>query len=279
MKAGQFDYVRAESIASCAAVLEEADGDGKVLAGGQSLTPVLAMRLARPRIVVDINKIPGLGTIEPRDGSLRIGALVRHVELLDQEHSPLLAEAARWIGHPAIRSRGTFGGSLAHADPSAEWPVVATALEATLTVAGAQGQRTLPAGDFFLGPLEPDLRTDELLTSVEIPIPQAWGFAELSRRHGDFGMVIVACAQVAGRWRIAIGGVGPVPLRAVEAESILDHSTNAGGVRTAAAAAAAATSPGDDLHGSREYRVAMVEEFAFRAISDALSRASTGSTQ
>ncbi|MET0998718.1 MAG: FAD binding domain-containing protein [Marmoricola sp.] len=273
MKAAPFDYVRVDSIAGCVRALQEADGDGKIIAGGQSLAPVLAMRLARPSLLVDINRIPGIAAIEHRDDELRMGALVRHADLLEQQHSPLLAAAAKWIGHPAIRSRGTLGGSIAHSDPSAEWPVVAAALEARLTVHGPSGSREAAAGDFFLGPLEPDLQTDEVLVRVDMPIPEAWGFAELSRRHGDFGLVMAVTAQVHGTWRVAIGGIAGVPLRVPEAEALLNDTTNPESVRAAAQAAAAAVSPGDDLHASSRYRRAMVEEYAHRSITQALTQA------
>lgn len=278
MKAAPFDYVRADSVASCVRALQEADGDGKIIAGGQSLAPVLAMRLARPSLLVDINRIPGIARIERRDDVLRMGALVRHADLLDQQHSPLLASAAKWIGHPAIRSRGTLGGSISHADPSAEWPVVAAALEATLTIHGPSGSRQTNAGDFFVGPLEPDLQTDEVLTGIDMPIPETWGFAELSRRHGDFGLVMAVTALVHGSWRVAIGGIAGVPLRVPEAEALLDDSTAPAAVRAAAQAAAAAVSPGDDLHASSQYRRAMVEEYTHRSITQAVTQGTTHQT-
>lgn len=276
MKAAPFDYVRAESISSCVTALNQAQGDGKVIAGGQSLAPVLAMRLARPSVLVDINRIPGLSGMERHEGVLRLGTLVRHADLLKQRESPLLAEAARWIGHPAIRSRGTLGGSIAHADPSAEWPVIAAALEASLAVAGPNGRREVSAREFFLGPLEPDLQTDEVLIRVDMPIPDAWGFAELSRRHGDFGLVMAVTAQVQGSWRIAIGGIAGVPLRVSEAESILNDRTSDDAVREAARTAAAAITAGGDLHASGRYRSAMVEEYTHRSITQALSNHTVG---
>lgn len=276
MKPAPFDYVRAESVASCVRTLGDAAGDGKIIAGGQSLTPVLAMRLSRPTVLVDINRIPGLGTMTSSAGVLSLGALVRHTELVEQSHSPLMAEAGRWIGHTAIRSRGTIGGSIAHSDPAAEWPVVAAALEATVRIAGPGGSRTCAAADFFLGPLEPNLASEEVLVGVDLPIPETWGFAELSRRHGDFGLVTVVTALVDGAWRVAIGGIAGVPLRAPEAEAVLAHSTAPDAVREAARAAANAVSPGDDLHASKEYRRAMVEEYTLRSITQAVSTTMAG---
>ncbi|MEU6135184.1 FAD binding domain-containing protein [Nocardioides sp. NPDC047086] len=276
MKPAPFDYIRAESVASCIQSLADASGDGKIIAGGQSLAPVLAMRLSRPSVLVDINRIPGLGAMERHDDSLSLGPLVRHADLVEQRHSLLLAEAGRWIGHPAIRSRGTLGGSISHSDPSAEWPVVASALEAMMTVAGPAGKRKVHASEFFLGALEPDLEPDEMLVGIEMPIPQTWGFAELSRRHGDFGLVTVVTALVEDRWRIAIGGIGAVPLRAEESEAILGDRRDDEAVRQAARAAGAAVEPGDDIHASKEYRAAMVEEFTHRSIVQALSASAAG---
>lgn len=276
VKPAPFDYVRADSVASCIQSLAEAAGDGKILAGGQSLAPVLAMRLSRPSVLVDINRIPGLTAIEHREDVLALGALVRHADLVEQTHSPLLAEAGRWIGHPAIRSRGTIGGSISHADPSAEWPVVAAALEAVMTIVGPTGRRAAGAAEFFLGALEPDLQPDEMLVGVDMPIPQTWGFAEFSRRHGDFGLVTVVTALVEDQWRIAIGGIGAVPLRADESESIICDRRDDEAVREAARAAGAAVEPGDDIHASKEYRAAMVEEFTYRSIAQALSTSTAG---
>ncbi|MFJ9779010.1 FAD binding domain-containing protein [Amycolatopsis sp. NPDC101161] len=263
MKPAPFDYHRATSVRDAVQALADAAGDGKIIAGGQSLAPVLALRMARPKVLVDINRIPGLSTIVPVDGAVRIGALVRHARLVEQTGHPMLAEAARWIGHTAIRSRGTSGGSIAHADPAAELPVVAAALEATIHIAGPRGTRTSSAAEFCTGALETTLAEDELVTAVDMPLPQRWGFAEFSRRHGDFGLVTVAAAEVGGRWRIAVGGVGSVPLRVEEAEQLLDAGAP---VEQAAAAAAAATSPSSDIHASADYRRAMTAEFVRRAL-------------
>ncbi|HEU4361825.1 MAG TPA: FAD binding domain-containing protein [Mycobacterium sp.] len=266
MKPAPFDYLRADSIDEVVRALADADGEAKILAGGQSLVPVLALRMARPRLLVDINRIPGLSTIRPIKDGIRVGALVRHARLADQSEHPLLAEAARWIGHTAIRSRGTAGGSIAHADPAAELPVVAAALEARIHIAGPGGNRTANAAEFFTGVLETTLAADEIITAVDMPHPARWGFAEFSRRSGDFGLVTVVAAEVAGYWGLAIGGVGGVPLRPVEAEKLL----NAGApIDEVAAAAAAEVDPISDIHAPAEYRRAMTEEFTRRALSQA----------
>lgn len=278
MKAAPFDYTRVDSVRSCIRALDEAGGDAKIIAGGQSLAPVLAMRLARPSLVVDINRIPGLASItRTGDDTMSLGALVRHSDLVEQQVSPLLAEAARWIGHAAIRSRGTTGGSIAHADPAAELPVVASALEATVVVAGPNAQREVPSGDFFEGPLESALTENEMIVRVDLPIPETWGFAELSRRHGDFGLVTVVTALVRGEWRVSVGGVAGVPHRPEECEAVLNGGPpDERRAREAARAAAAGIQVASDLHASAAYRKAMVQEFAFRSITQALEHAMAG---
>lgn len=270
MKPAPFDYLRAGSVAEAVQALADAGGDGKIIAGGQSLMPVLALRMARPKLLVDINRIPGLSTIVPAGDTIRLGALVRHARLVRQTEHPLLAEAGRWIGHAAIRSRGTSGGSIAHADPAAELPVVAAALEATIHVAGPSGTRTVPAAEFFAGPLETTLTENEMITMIDVPVPQRWGFAEFSRRHGDFGLVTVVAAEVAGRWRLAVGGVGGVPVRPAGAEHLLNEGAPANRV---AAAAAAEIAPSTDIHGSAEFRRAMTDEFVRRALTSGTERA------
>ncbi|WP_040690240.1 FAD binding domain-containing protein [Nocardia vinacea] len=272
MKAAPFDYSRPSSVAEAIEILESADGDGKVLAGGQSLVPVLAMRLGRPSILVDINRVPGLDTIEKANGdTVRVGALVRHSELIDQTHLPLLSEAAQWIGHSAIRTRGTAGGSIAHADPSAELPVVATALGAVVHVHGPSGFRTVDVGDLFVGPLETSLSESEILTAIDFPIPERYGFAEFARRHGDFGLVTVAVVEVNGAVRVAIGGVSAVPIRPLGAESILaDGPMTDEKITEAARAAANEITAASDLHASADYRIAMTEEFTRRALTQAI---------
>lgn len=272
MKAAPFDYTRPSSLTEAVKTLEAAHGDGKVLAGGQSLVPVLAMRLGRPSILVDINRVPGLNTIEKIGGTtVRVGALVRHSMLIEQQHLPLLSEAAAWIGHSAIRTRGTTGGSIAHADPSAELPVVATALGALVHVQGPGGTRTVSTDDLFVGPLETSLDENEIVTAVDFPIPERSGFAEFARRHGDFGLVTVAVAEVDGVIRIAIGGVGSVPIRPLAAESILANgSITDEKIAEAARVAATAITAVSDLHASADYRVAMAEEFTLRALTQAI---------
>jgi aerobic carbon-monoxide dehydrogenase medium subunit len=266
MKCAPFDYVRAGSVEEVIEVLTEADGEGKILAGGQSLVPVLALRLARPAVLVDINRVPGLDTIRRTDDAIDVGALVRHSRLVEQTEHPLLAEAARWVGHSAIRTRGTAAGSIAHADPSAELPAVALATGATATVAGPTGTRPVAAEDLFVGPLMTSLGVDEIITEVRFPLPSRWGFAEFARRHGDFALVAAVVAEIDGSVRIALGGVGAVPRRAVGAERVV---TEGGSAREAARAASEEIDPTSDIHGSAPYRRALAAEMVRRAVSQA----------
>ena len=273
MKAAPFAYVRAASVEEAVEALAEAGDEAKVLAGGQSLLPLLALRLARPSVLVDVNRVPGLDGVEVRDGEVRLGALVRHARLAEQTAHPLLAQAAALIGHPAIRSRGTIAGSLAHADPSAELPVCAVALGMTLEVASPAGAREIAAEDLFQGALVTSLADTDLVTAVRAPLPQRWGLAEMALRPGDFALVLVCVAQSAAGWHIALGGVAGVPVRCPQAEAILDGGEiDADRLSTACETAQAEVDPVDDLHASSRYRRALVGELLATAITDAERR-------
>ncbi|MGH7400469.1 MAG: FAD binding domain-containing protein, partial [Candidatus Rokuibacteriota bacterium] len=204
MKPAPFRYARAGSLAEATALLAAGPDDTKLLAGGQSLVPLLNMRLVRPAVLVDLNGLRELEGIAPTpDGGLRIGALARHAELMTssgvRERAPLLAEAARHVGHAAIRNQGTLGGSVAHADPAAELPAALVALDARLNVTGRGGTRVIAAADFFRGLLATALAPDEILTAVDVPAqPPGWGFAEIARRPGDFALAGVAAVVRAG---------------------------------------------------------------------------------
>jgi len=269
MKPASFEYVLADGVQSATAALAAADGEGKIIAGGQSLMPMLALRLAQPAVLVDINRIPGLEAIRPQPGGgRRIGALTRHAALATQDQHPLLAEAARWIGHPAIRTRGTIGGSLAHADPAGELPVVAVATGAAVLVTGPAGQRRVPAANLFAGALQTDLADDELIEAVDFPALGRWGFAEFARRHGDFGLVIVAFAEVAGRLQLAIGGVAGTPVRPARAEEILASGPlTRARIAEAASAAAAEIQPAGDIHATAGYRRQLTRVLVTRALA------------
>ena len=269
MKCPPFEYHRATDVADAVAALAAADGEGKILAGGQSLVPVLALRMARPDVLVDVNRVPGLADLAVRDGVLHAGALVRHTALAAQELHPLAAAAAGWIGHTAIRSRGTLGGSLAHADPAAELPAVLRACAGAVYVAGPGGARRVEADGLFVGALQSDLADDEVLTGVELPVPDAWGFAEFARRHGDFAVVSVVAARFGDRLRVVVGGVAGTPHLVGEGDA-LDVGGPLGPdlVDRLADAAADDVDPVSDLHGSAGYRRALTHELTRRALTD-----------
>ena len=209
MKARNFRYVRPGSLAQACPILADADGDAVPVAGGQSLLAGLNMRLSAPKLLVDIGDLAELTGQSESDGVVRLGALTRHADLLRsglvRKHLPLLAQAAPHIGHMAIRNRGTLGGSLAYADPAAELPACAVALDATVVICGVAGEREVKAEGFFKGLFETDLRPGELIVAVKFPATQAGmsvAFAELSRRHGDFALVGLAATVVMRRDRI-----------------------------------------------------------------------------
>ncbi|HVD03889.1 MAG TPA: xanthine dehydrogenase family protein subunit M [Candidatus Dormibacteraeota bacterium] len=283
MKPPAFAYRAPESLEEALTLLAELGDDAKVLAGGQSLIPLLSLRLARPAFLVDLARIPGLASIHELDGWLVVGAMVRegHAERSSLIHrlAPLLSAALPFIGHPAIRSRGTVGGSLAHADPAAELPAVALAMDAQLVAASAaRGQRTLPAGNFFRGFFETALEPDEILTEIRLsPVPPGTGvcFQEVARRHGDFAMVGVATTvrledgEIAEA-RLALTGVSPQPIRAREAEMAMVGAVPSDNTFEAAAETATTRlSPPSDLHGSSEYRRHVARVLVRRALQEA----------
>jgi carbon-monoxide dehydrogenase medium subunit len=287
VKPAPFEYRRPTSVREAVDLLHEHGDDAKVLAGGQSLVPLMNFRLSRPAVLIDLNGITELAYLREQDGRLALGAMTRQrtVETSPavREHVPLLHAAMPWVGHLPIRTRGTIGGSLVHADPAAEIPVVAVALDAELTVVSRRGDRRAAAGDFFQTYLTTDIAPTELLTEIRLPRMPARtsvAFLELARRHGDFAIVAVAVALtldgagVIVEARIALGGVGPVPIRARAAEAVLARNRPSKPlVAEAADAAAAATDPPDDIHASAEYRRAMTAVFTRRAIAQALASA------
>lgn len=272
MKPAPFEYAAPTTVDEALAAAA-ADEEAKFLAGGQSLIPLLALRLSQPTTLVDLGGIAELNGIAPAAsaGTVWIGAATRHHQLEEQQDIALLAEAARWIGHTAIRSRGTIGGSVAHADPAAEWPSVLVALNATAEVATADGsRRTIGLADgFFGGHFQTALPDGELVTGFAIERPRRWGFAELARRAGDFALVLVVAAELADGWRLVAGGVGATPLRLAEAEGLLDEGADPTEVGIAAAAA---VDPPQSLHASPRYLKAMTAEYTTRAITQAVSR-------
>ena len=286
MKPPNFDYARAESVDEAVSMLARHDGGARLLAGGQSLVPMLNFRLVRPTLLVDINRIPGLAGIDEGDGALRIGTLARHRQLEVSEtvraRFPVLREAIRHVAHLAIRNRGTLGGSLAHADPAAELPMMALLLDATLEVSGPAGPRRLAARDFFRSALTTALDDAEMLTRVELPfLPSGtgWGFEEVARRAGDFALAAAAATltlaggKVAGA-RLAVMGAHDTPLRIPGAEALLAGERPGGAaVRAAARVARDTVEPYDDLHASADFRRHLVEVLARRALEAAGRRA------
>jgi carbon-monoxide dehydrogenase medium subunit len=234
MKAPRFAYARPDTVADALALLAEYRGEARVLAGGQSLVPMLNFRVAAPKVLIDINRVAGLAGVTVAKDRVRIGALTRHAELERSvdvaRHLPLLARAMPHVAHPAVRNRGTFGGSCALADPAAELPACALALGASFVVAGRKGERRVAAQEFFRGMYATALAADELLVAAEFPIAKsgyASAFGELARRHGDYAMVGIAAQGLAqgGKFsdlRVAFFGVGDRPLRASRFERALE---------------------------------------------------------
>lgn len=289
MKPAPFDYVVADSVAAAVAALAEANGDAKIIAGGQSLVPMLNFRLLRPSTLVDINRVPGLEFIEENTDAIRVGALTRHHQLetspVIAQHLPMLAEAMTHVAHLAIRNRGTIGGSLSHADPAAELPMMARLLDAELAITSTSGRRRVAARDFFIGALATDLAAGDLVTEVvfpKLPPGTGWGFEEVARRDGDFALAAVAATLtvadgVIQQARIALTGVGPTPSRADEAEALLAGKVLEPAVLDEAAdAVRAAVEPETDLHASADYRRHLVGVLAQRALAQAWRRARGG---
>jgi aerobic carbon-monoxide dehydrogenase medium subunit len=283
MKPAAFEYHAPVTVDEAVGLLAQYGDDAKVLAGGQSLVPMLALRLTRFEHLIDVNRVAGLDGVTKTNGNLRVGAATRHrlaaegPEVLSS--SPLLARASAHIGHFQIRNRGTVGGAIAHADPAAEQPAVAVALDAVIETASSNGVREIPAGDFFQGTWTTAIGPDELLTAVTFPVWQGrCGFAveELARRAGDFALAGVVCAVELGsddhveRAAIALFGVGSIPTRASGAEVALLAGASLDEV---AAAAVSDVHPTDDLHASGEYRRKVAGVLVRRAIERALKEA------
>jgi len=286
MKPAAFDYIAADSIAMAVAALAQAGDDAKIIAGGQSLVPMLNFRMLRPSILVDINRIAGLDVIDETSDAIRIGALTRHYQLetspLIARNLPVLSRAMTHVAHLAIRNRGTIGGSLAHADPAAELPMMALLLDAELRVASGCGERTVAARDFFLGALTVDLAPGEIITGIELPKLQphtGWGFEEVARRHGDFALAAVAATLTVSNGaieqaRIALTGVGPTALRATKAEGLLiGHALEPDLTHRVIDAVRATIEPETDLHASSDYRRHLAGVLTGRALAAARRRA------
>jgi 2-furoyl-CoA dehydrogenase FAD binding subunit len=266
MKPAPFDYVRAESLAEAHDALAAEGGDATVIAGGQSLVPLLSMRMARPSVVVDIMHVEELGAISIEGNCIRVGATVRQAELLAWpglvKHQPLLAQALPWVGHWQTRARGTVCGSVALADPSAELPLVLAALGGNIVLSSKAARRSVKAADFFSGIMSTARNDDELIEAVSFPrasAGQGYAFREFARRHGDFA--VVACAAIATekKVRLAVGGVADRPVVCDFDEASDD----------ALAAFAAKLDARDDLHATAAYRRMLVRKLGAQTIAEA----------
>ena len=282
-----FEYHRPATLPDAIALLGRLGEDAKVLAGGQSLIPLMKLRLASPRHVVDINRIAGLGTIAEKDGALVIGALVRESDLeasdLVRRRFPILADACRVIADPLVRNLATVGGNLAHGDPANDHPAVMLALGAEVVAVGPQGSRRIPVAELFTGPLETALGAGEILTEIRIPLPaprSGGAYLKLERKVGDFATAAVgvqitlaggdACAHAG----IGLTNVGPTPIKARRAEALLQgRRLDDAVIRDAAQAAAAESDPSEDLRGSVAYKRDLVRVLTARALRRALERA------
>ncbi len=267
--------------------MAEYGGKAKLLAGGQSLIPIMKLRLASPRVVVDLNRVPDLSGIREEADAVVIGAMTRHREFETsptvREHYPLLSDAAGLLADPLVRNRGTIGGSLAHADPASDWGTTLLALGAELGIRGAKGARTVAIDAFFRDPFTTALASDELLTHIRLakPAPHSGSaFTKLKRKTGDFATVSAAVALAVDggskfhHVRVALGGVGPTPLRAHHVERALDGMpADSTSVTRAAQLAPEDARPTEDLRGSVAYKKAMVEVYTHRALTRALERA------
>lgn len=273
----EFDYVRAGSVDEAVASLVEHGDDAKVLAGGQSLIPLLRLRLAYPEILVDVGRVAEMSGVREEGDDLVIGAMTTHHDVIHNElvrqHCGLLAEATEKVADPAVRHRGTFGGALAHADPAGDLPAVAIALEAQMVVAGSGGRRTVPASDFFVDYLQTAVEPDELLVEVRVPkLGEGWGFRyeKFHRVAQSWAIVGVATAVrrsngSIGEARVALTNMGSTPVRAFAVEQAL-AGAGTDGIGAAAEYAADGTSPPSDLNGKADYREHLARVLTRRAV-------------
>jgi carbon-monoxide dehydrogenase medium subunit len=286
VKPAPFSYLAPRSREEAIDALRRHGPEAKILAGGQSLVPLLAMRLARPAIIVDVNRIADLAFIAAGRREITIGAMTRQrtveADATLGARVPLLRETLRWVGHPQIRTRGTIGGSMAHADPSAELPAVAAILDASFTLQSARGLRTLATAEFFTGYLTTALAPDELLTEVRFTAPPAnagWAFHEVARRHGDFALAgVAALVRMDGDRRctdarLAFVGVGPGPVRVPDAEQhLVGRSITQAVADEMARIVQGALDPDGDIHASAAYRRHVAGVLAARAVLEAAGR-------
>ena len=284
MKPAKFEYHTPASVDEALAIMGRYDGEARVLAGGQSLVPLMNFRLATPRAIVDLNRIAELAYVGEDGEIVRIGSMTRQRRLefepLVAAKLPLLREALRWVGHLPTRSRGTIGGSIAHADPSAEIPMVLQALEGEIVARGSQGERRIAAQNLFHAALTTSLAPLEIITEVRLPaMPAQAGYAveEFARRKGDFAIAAVAVTLVRDgerctKARLATAGVGPIPIRLRDAEAVLEQKgLSEDAITEAADKATAEVDPVSDLNGSAEYRRHLTGVLTSRAVAKAIA--------
>jgi aerobic carbon-monoxide dehydrogenase medium subunit len=282
VKPAAFEFRRASTVEEAVGQLEELGDDAKLLAGGQSLVPMMNFRLVRPSALVDVTGVGGLEYVEAEGEGLRIGALTPHrwVELMEDpevlEGFGVLKRAARWVGHYPIRTRGTFGGSIAHADPSAEWCMLAVLLDAEIVVLGPDGERVIPASEFFYGFFMTALEPTEMVVEVRFPEPAPHAaIQEFARRAGDFAIVAAAVSVDVSEGKsrsasVVLGGVADVPLRVEGAEKVLEGAElGPEAFEEAGREAARAIDPASDIHGSAEYRRDLAAVLVKRALAEA----------
>ena len=286
MKLPPFDYACPTTLPEAVQLLSAPGGDAKPIAGGQSLVPMLAFRLAQPTLLVDLRKLGDLRGIKISQKGVTLGAMVRWREIEDDERlktaHPLLKAAVAHIAHYQIRNRGTVGGSLAHADPAAEMPGIAITCDAEIAVVGKAGARVIQAADFFQGALTTALTADEIIVEVRLPAwhpERRWGFEEFARRRGDFAMAAAAVFfdqnddGTAREAHVGVVGVADRPLRLPSVEAVLNRRTvDAAAIAEAEAAASAAVDPQDDIHASAAYRRALAGTMVERALKRAAAR-------
>jgi CO/xanthine dehydrogenase FAD-binding subunit len=285
VKPAKFDYHCPTAVDEAIALLQQYQGEARILAGGQSLVPMMNFRLATPAAIIDLNRVPGLDKIEMADGTVRIGAMARQRQLEFllpvAEKLPLLSEALRWVGHLPTRTRGTIGGSIAHADPAAEIPMILQALAGEVVVRGPQGERRIAASDLFLAPLTTALGADEILTEVRFPVMppgSVHAIEEFARRKGDFAIAAIAVMLVGDgehctTARLATAGIGPVPVRLRDAEAILEErGLGEEAVAAAAQRAAELVEPMADHNASADFRRHLTGVLTRRAVLKARDR-------
>jgi carbon-monoxide dehydrogenase medium subunit len=283
MKLPPFDYACPATISEAVQLLVSRDGDAKALAGGQSLVPMLAFRLAQPALLVDLRKLADLRGIRISDNGVTLGAMVRWREIEDDEGlasaHPLLQAAISHVAHYQIRNRGTVGGSIAHADPAAEMPGIAMTCDAEIAVVGKSGARVIQAADFFQGALTTALTSDEIIVEIRLPAwpkSRRWGFQEFARRRGDFAMAAAAVfydqdeSGKATNAHVGVIGVADRPLRLAAVENVINGRTvDEATIAAADAATSASVDPQDDIHASAAYRRSLVGTMVERALKHA----------